>query len=70
MSNQNMFEQLSKEIVFYCQNNINDTKSCTDFVLYELYLRCISKNYLEEISRQREPEKNKIYFEEDRRLGK
>jgi hypothetical protein len=65
-----MFEQLTKEIVCFCQNPENSHKDCEEFVLYELYLRTVSKNYLEEIARQREPGDNVVFFEEDKRLGK
>ena len=66
----NMFEGLTKEIVCFCQNPDNSHDECVEFVLYELYLRTVSKNYLEEISRQREPVEGKTFFDEDKRLGK
>lgn len=46
----NIFEQLSKEIVMFCQTH--GTDESINFVRYELYLRCISKDFLTEISRQ------------------
>jgi len=49
------FKQLSKEIVYYIQNNSEKTEQCIKFVLYELNLRCISKDFLTKISRQIEP---------------
>ena len=49
------FEQLSKEIVHFCQMHHGSTQKCIDFVLYELELRCVSKDFLTEISKQIEP---------------
>lgn len=66
----NLFESLSREIVAFCQNNINDTKKCEDFVKYELYLRTVSKNYLLEIGQQIEPPEDEIFIKENERLGK
>jgi hypothetical protein len=44
------FEQLAKEIVFFCQSH--PTQESIEFVRYELYLRCISKDFLQEIAKQ------------------
>lgn len=44
-----VFEQLSKEIVRYIQDNVHSTQKCIDFVKYELYLRCVSKYKLKDL---------------------
>lgn len=37
------FEQLSKEMAVFAQNNHRDYKKLQEFYLYELELRCINK---------------------------
>lgn len=49
---QNRFEQLSKEIVAYCQMNHGKTEKCVEFIMYELNLRTVSKDFLAKISEQ------------------
>ena len=46
------FAQLSKEIVAYCQMNSHKTEKCINFVLYELELRCVSKDVLAKMAEQ------------------
>ncbi len=57
---QTRFEQLSKEIVNFVQTHPK-TQECIDFVKYELHLRCVSKDFLQKISEQKEPEEKFIY---------
>ena len=47
---QDRFEQLSTEIVAFVQACGHDTVKCREFVLYELRLRCISKDRLSELA--------------------
>jgi hypothetical protein len=43
---QTRFEQLSKEMAVFAQNNHDDYKKLQEFFLYELKLRCIAKSEL------------------------
>lgn len=43
------FEQLSKEMAVFAQNNHSDYKELQEFYLYELNLRCIKKSNFREI---------------------
>lgn len=57
---QTVFEQLSKEMAVFAQNNFRDYTKIQKFFLYELELRCVSKSELREIIRkiteEKEPE--------------
>jgi len=56
-----MFNQLAKEIVFFCTNGNKSAQKMNDFVLYELHLRCVDKNVLGKLAEQNEPDEgNKI----------
>ena len=45
-SEDKVFEQLSKEMAVFAQNNSRDYAKIREFFLYELELRCISKRSL------------------------
>ena len=46
---QTVFEQLSKEMVVFAQNNYRNYHELQQFFLYELKLRCISKRDLKKL---------------------
>ena len=49
---QDVYQQLSKEITRFIQDNCNKTEECIKFVEYELRLRFVSKRELQEISKE------------------
>lgn len=51
---QTRFEQLSKEMAVFSQQNHRDYDKLQKFFLYELNLRCVSKDFLAELSEQKD----------------
>ena len=49
MNEQHLFEQLSKEMAVFAQNNAHSFGDLQEFFLYELKLRCIPKRELKKI---------------------
>lgn len=59
-ANDPVFEQLSKEMAVFAQNNHNNFSKLHEFFKYELYLRCVSKYNLKLIAREIEPPADKL----------
>ena len=54
-----VFDQLSKEMAVFAQNNYGSYDKLREFFLYELELRCVSKRSLQELAQEIEPEDKK-----------
>jgi len=55
MTTDKVFEQLSKEMAVFAQNNHRSFEKLREFFLYELELRCVSKRHLRSLAQEIEP---------------
>lgn len=55
-----VFEQLSKEMSVFAQNNHRDYDKMQKFFLYELELRCLAKREIAELCKEIEPDNKEV----------